>query len=70
MIQPIRYVNLGGGFGIPYFEKDERVDPEGIGENLEGLLSEKIRPSSRSSGCRRAWSLHSRRMRCLPRARR
>ena len=23
---PIRYVNLGGGFGIPYFEKDEPLD--------------------------------------------
>ena len=23
---PVRYVNLGGGFGIPYFPKDEPLD--------------------------------------------
>ena len=23
---PVRYLNLGGGFGIPYFEKDEPLD--------------------------------------------
>ena len=26
---PCRYVNLGGGFGIPYFEKDEPLDLDG-----------------------------------------
>ena len=29
--QPIRYLNLGGGFGIPYFEKDEPLDLPAIG---------------------------------------
>ena len=24
--EPVRYLNLGGGFGIPYFEKDEPLD--------------------------------------------
>jgi diaminopimelate decarboxylase len=41
---PIRYLNLGGGFGIPYFEKDEPLDLAAIGDNLEGLLADAIRP--------------------------
>jgi diaminopimelate decarboxylase len=43
--QPIRYLNLGGGFGIPYFDKDERLDLPAIGQNLEGLLADAIRPN-------------------------
>ena len=42
---PIRYVNLGGGFGIPYFEKDERLDLAAIGHNLDGLLDDVVRPA-------------------------
>ncbi|GAA1935243.1 pyridoxal-dependent decarboxylase, exosortase A system-associated [Nocardioides hwasunensis] len=41
---PISYVNLGGGFGIPYFEKDERLDLGAVGDNLERLCSERLRP--------------------------
>ena len=41
---PIRYLNLGGGFGIPYFEKDQHLDLPAIGENLERLLAGAIRP--------------------------
>jgi diaminopimelate decarboxylase len=41
---PVRYLNLGGGFGIPYFEKDEPLDLAAIGHNLEGLLADAIRP--------------------------
>jgi diaminopimelate decarboxylase len=41
---PIRYLNLGGGFGIPYFEKDHHLDLPAIGENLERLLAGAIRP--------------------------
>lgn len=41
---PIRYLNLGGGFGIPYFEKDVPLDLAVIGGNLAGLLEAKIRP--------------------------
>jgi diaminopimelate decarboxylase len=40
----IRYLNLGGGFGIPYFEKDKPLDLPAIGDNLEGLLDGAIRP--------------------------
>jgi diaminopimelate decarboxylase len=36
--QPVRYVNLGGGFGIPYFEKDQPLDLFAVGENLAKLV--------------------------------
>ena len=42
--QPVRYLNIGGGFGIPYFERDEPLDLPAVGENLQGLLSERIQP--------------------------
>jgi diaminopimelate decarboxylase len=42
---PIRYLNLGGGFGIPYFERDEPLDLEAIGRNLDALLADAIRPN-------------------------
>jgi diaminopimelate decarboxylase len=42
---PVRYVNLGGGFGIPYFEKDQPLDLAPIGENLEDLMANAVRPS-------------------------
>lgn len=38
MTTPIRYLNLGGGFGIPYFDKDESLDLAMIGANLSRLL--------------------------------
>jgi diaminopimelate decarboxylase len=41
---PVRYLNLGGGFGIPYFEKDAPLDLTGIGANLAELVEAKIRP--------------------------
>jgi diaminopimelate decarboxylase len=40
---PVRYLNLGGGFGIPYFERDRPLDLDAIGANLERLLDERIR---------------------------
>ncbi len=43
--QPVRYVNLGGGFGIPYFPKDERLDLGMIGENLDRLISTALDPA-------------------------
>ena len=42
---PVRYLNLGGGFGIPYFEKDQPLDLMAIGRNLGGLLEDAIRPN-------------------------
>lgn len=41
----VSYLNLGGGFGIPYYEKDTALDLALIGANLERLLSEQIRPT-------------------------
>ena len=33
--QPVRYLNIGGGFGIPYYERDTPLDLGAIGENLD-----------------------------------
>ncbi|WP_061297853.1 pyridoxal-dependent decarboxylase, exosortase A system-associated [Herbidospora cretacea] len=41
---PIRYLNLGGGFGIPYSRRDQPLDLEPIGGNLARLLRERITP--------------------------
>jgi len=41
---PIRYVNLGGGFGIPYFDKDQPLDLPTIANNLADLLETTINP--------------------------
>jgi diaminopimelate decarboxylase len=41
----ISYVNLGGGFGIPYFDKDSPLDLAAIGANLEDLLVNRVRPN-------------------------
>jgi diaminopimelate decarboxylase len=42
---PIRYLNLGGGLGIPYFEKDQPLDLGAVGQNLAGLFTDVIRPN-------------------------
>jgi diaminopimelate decarboxylase len=42
---PVRYVNLGGGFGIPYFDKDLPLDLSAIGVNLAELIDSKISPN-------------------------
>jgi diaminopimelate decarboxylase len=36
-----RHVNLGGGFGIPYFAKDQQLDVETVGEALAKSLAER-----------------------------
>ncbi|NVD96919.1 pyridoxal-dependent decarboxylase, exosortase A system-associated [Massilia sp. BJB1822] len=38
--RPPRIVNIGGGFGIPYFPGEERLDLEAVGANLRRLLQE------------------------------
>ncbi|TDW29939.1 pyridoxal-dependent decarboxylase, exosortase A system-associated [Cryobacterium psychrophilum] len=35
---PLRYFNLGGGFGIPYVEKDRPLDLEAVAANLHDLV--------------------------------
>jgi diaminopimelate decarboxylase len=42
--QPIRYLNVGGGFGIPYFDRDQALDLEAIGDSLAAVLSGQLRP--------------------------
>ena len=42
---PIRYLNIGGGFGIPYSAHDQPLDLAAVGENLAGLMRRAIRPS-------------------------
>lgn len=41
---PVRYLNLGGGFGIPYHQRDRALDITRIGANLTELLVTKVRP--------------------------
>ena len=35
---PVRFLNLGGGFGIPYFPGEQRLDLAPIGANLAGIV--------------------------------
>ncbi|HRH80749.1 MAG TPA: pyridoxal-dependent decarboxylase, exosortase A system-associated [Thiobacillaceae bacterium] len=35
---PVRLLNLGGGFGIPYFPGEPRLDLPAVGEHLSGLM--------------------------------
>jgi len=35
---PVRYLNLGGGFGIPYTEKDQPLDLDAVAANLHELV--------------------------------
>ncbi|MEO8767428.1 MAG: pyridoxal-dependent decarboxylase, exosortase A system-associated [Nitrosospira sp.] len=37
---PVRLLNIGGGFGIPYFPGDEALNLAAVGENLQHLLPE------------------------------
>ncbi len=41
---PVRYLNLGGGFGIPYSEKDQPLDLVPVGAKLKELIDGEIRP--------------------------
>ena len=34
---PVRFLNLGGGFGIPYFPGEQRLDLQPIADNLARL---------------------------------
>lgn len=42
---PVRYVNLGGGLGIPYFPKDRPVDLARVGESLAAVVADQIAPA-------------------------
>jgi len=36
--QPIKTINIGGGFGIPYFSKHQPLDLNSVAKNLEALI--------------------------------
>ncbi|TFW30672.1 pyridoxal-dependent decarboxylase, exosortase A system-associated [Massilia horti] len=40
---PVRLLNIGGGFGIPYFPGEGRLDLEAVGANLKRLLPDVLR---------------------------
>jgi diaminopimelate decarboxylase len=42
---PIQYLNLGGGLGIPYFERDQPLDIGRVGSALKLLMADSIRPA-------------------------
>jgi diaminopimelate decarboxylase len=42
--QPLHYLNIGGGFGIPYAEKDQPLDLTIIGDTLHELIESIVRP--------------------------
>lgn len=46
---PVKLLNLGGGFGIPYFPGERRLDLSPIGENLEKIVekTQKIFPEAK-----------------------
>ncbi|CAN5829839.1 pyridoxal-dependent decarboxylase, exosortase A system-associated [soil metagenome] len=39
---PVRYLNLGGGFGIPYARRDQPLDLDRVGANLAELLANTV----------------------------
>jgi len=36
---PVRFLNLGGGFGIPYFPGEQRLDLTAVGDNLAQITA-------------------------------
>ncbi len=40
---PVKFLNLGGGFGIPYFPGEQRLDLAPIGTNLQALVERAAR---------------------------
>lgn len=40
---PVRYLNLGGGFGIPYAQRDQPLDLAAVGANLAELVHGAVR---------------------------
>jgi len=40
--QPVTYVNLGGGFGIPYTQRDTPLDLAAVGRALGSLITDRL----------------------------
>jgi diaminopimelate decarboxylase len=47
--RPVRFLNLGGGFGIPYFPGERRLDLQPIGDNLASLVERAARDLPQAS---------------------
>lgn len=43
--QPVVHLNIGGGFGVPYFPKDLPIELAPIGANLSDLLHRRVKPN-------------------------
>ena len=43
--KPVSYLNIGGGFGIPYFPKDAPLDIAPIGDSLERVVETRVKPA-------------------------
>jgi diaminopimelate decarboxylase len=41
----LRYLNIGGGFGVPYFPRDRPLDLSSIGDNLAHLAADVVAPT-------------------------
>jgi diaminopimelate decarboxylase len=50
LAEPLRYLNLGGGLGIPYFPNDKPLDLAPIGDNLAEVMARlaKAQPEARA----------------------
>ena len=46
---PVQFLNLGGGFGIPYFPGERRLDLQPIGANLQALVDRAAREMPQAS---------------------
>ena len=42
-LPPVRFLNLGGGFGVPYFPGEQPLDLAPIGANLHGIVERAAR---------------------------
>ena len=43
--QAVRYVNLGGGFGVPYFPQDQPLDIETVAASLTEVVDGRLAPA-------------------------
>ena len=41
---PLRYINLGGGFGIPYHDRDQALDVAAVGAHVHELVETRLVP--------------------------
>ena len=62
---PVRVLNLGGGFGIPYFPGRDALDLAPIGDNLRAIVGARGRVAARCPHRHRARPLPGRRSRHL-----